>query len=146
MGFVSAIRIFPTTFYLPGARFKYFLTSMFSFYLLHVCWKITLSKQFLYFRKLFAKATRSVSFCCALSMFFILLLTSALKKYHLYIHFYIIGSVLHQPMHVTFSTRPSFAYIFRIFSLSTHFFTRLAFLPTGGKSANQIIGSIWKVN
>ena len=43
-----------------------------------------------------------------------------LKKYHLYIHFYIIVSVLHQPIHVTFSTCPSFVYTFRIFSLSTH--------------------------
>ena len=76
----SLVRNFPTTFYLylPGARAKFFLASVISFYWSHVLWKITPSERFFYFRKLFTKSTCWFSFCFGPNIFVLLLIHSNL--------------------------------------------------------------------
>ena len=84
---------FPNTFYLPGARIKLFLASIFSFYWLHVSWKITLSKRSFHVRKAVRENLLFIFFSLRAKYVFILLLIRAFKKFYLYMHFYVLVSV-----------------------------------------------------
>ena len=101
--------------------------SVFSFYWLHVRWKITLPERFFYFWKVLAKVICSFSFCCSPSMF-LFYCSHVLKKYLLYIHFYISVSVC-MPVHVfqRFPTKLKFFLLLLCFNIQ-HTIAASAFL------------------
>ena len=79
-----------------------FLASIFSFYWLHVCWKITLSKRSFHVRKAVRENLLFIFFSFHPKYVFILLLIRAFKKFYLYMHFYVAVSAC-MLVHVNFS-------------------------------------------
>ena len=96
LGFFATIRNFPTTFYLHGARIKFFLDSMFSMfplYWLRVLWKITLSKRFFLFGKGCSRKPALIFFFVACQEYFYFTAHMCFKKKCSYVYFYILVSV-----------------------------------------------------
>ena len=91
------------------ARIEFSLAWMFSLYWLHVCWKITLSKRFFMF----------VFFLLCAKYVFVLLLTRALKKFNLYMNFYILVIACMQA-HFPKDSRQSEHFSFQCFFASTY--------------------------